>query len=37
MKTELLYLILASILTGVHWIPVVVGYVSSRGIPTPSN
>ena len=37
MKTELLYLLLTSILTGVLWIPVVIGYVSSRGIPTPSD
>ena len=37
MKTELLYLLMTSILTGVLWIPVVIGYVSSRGIPTPSD
>jgi uncharacterized MAPEG superfamily protein len=37
MKTELLYLLLTSILTGVLWIPVVIGYVSSRGIPTSSD
>ena len=35
MKTELLYLLLTSILTGVLWIPVVIGYVSARGVPTP--
>jgi uncharacterized MAPEG superfamily protein len=37
MKTELLYLLLTSILTGVLWIPVVIGYVSSRGLPRPSD
>ena len=37
MKTELLYLLLTSILTGTLWIPVVIGYLSSRGIPTPSD
>jgi len=37
MKTELLYLLLTAILTGVLWIPVVLGYTSSRGIPTPSD
>ncbi len=37
MKTELLYLLLTAMLTGVLWIPVVIGYVSSRGIPTPSD
>ncbi len=35
MKTELFYLLLTSILTGVLWIPVVIGYVSARGVPTP--
>jgi len=29
MKTELFYLLLTTILTGVLWIPVVIGYVSS--------
>ena len=29
MKTELFYLLLTAILTGVLWIPVVIGYVSS--------
>ena len=37
MKTELLYLLLTAILTGVLWIPVVLGYVSSRGLPTPGT
>lgn len=31
MKTELVYLLLTAILTGLLWVPVVVGYVSSRG------
>src|SRR5881394_445842 len=31
MKTELLYLLLTAILTGVLWVPVVVGYVKTRG------
>ncbi len=31
MKTELIYLLLTAILTGVLWIPVVIGYVTSRG------
>jgi uncharacterized MAPEG superfamily protein len=37
MKTELLYLWLTSILTGALWIPVVIGYVTSRGLPTPAD
>ena len=37
MKTELLYLLLTAILTGVLWIPVVVGYVVSRGPLTPAR
>jgi uncharacterized MAPEG superfamily protein len=36
MKTELLYLLLTAIFTGVLWIPVVIGYASTRGFPTPS-
>src|SRR5262245_4493104 len=36
MKTELLYLLLTATLTGLLWIPVVVGYVSSRGPLTPA-
>ena len=35
MKTELLYLLLTAILTGCLWIPVVIGYVTSRGPLTP--
>ena len=35
MKTELLYLLMTAILTGSLWIPVVIGYLSSRGIPAP--
>lgn len=34
MKTEVLYLLLSAILTGVLWIPVVIGYVTARGVPT---
>ena len=37
MKTELLYLLLTSILTGVLWIPVVIGYVRTRGPLTPAT
>ena len=37
MKTELVYLLLTAILTGVLWIPVVIGYGSSRGAPTPTT
>jgi uncharacterized MAPEG superfamily protein len=36
MKTELFYLLLTAILTGVLWIPVVIGYASSRGPLTPA-
>jgi uncharacterized MAPEG superfamily protein len=31
MKIELVYLLLTAILTGVLWIPVVIGYVKTRG------
>ena len=37
MKIELLYLLLTALLTGVLWIPVVIGYVTSRGVLTPST
>ena len=37
MKTELFYLLLCAILTGVLWIPVVIGYSSKRGLPTPAD
>jgi len=36
MNTELLYLLLTAILTGILWVPVVIGYVTSRGVLTPS-
>jgi uncharacterized MAPEG superfamily protein len=35
MKAELTYLLLTAILTGLLWIPVVIGYVTSRGVLTP--
>ena len=35
MKTELFYLLLTAILTGLLWIPVVIGYVTTRGVLTP--
>ena len=37
MKTELFYLLLTAVLTGILWIPVVIGYVSSRGLLTPAT
>ncbi|MEP6997975.1 MAG: MAPEG family protein [Betaproteobacteria bacterium] len=37
MTTELYYLLLTAILTGVLWIPVVIGYVLSRGLLKPSD
>ena len=37
MKSELFYLLLSAILTGVLWIPVVIGYVTSRGPLTPGD
>ena len=37
MKIELVYLLLTAILTGVLWIPVVIGYVTSRGPLTDEN
>ena len=37
MKTELLYLLLTAILTGLLWIPVVIGYVTARGTLKPEN
>lgn len=37
MKTELIYLLLTAILTGVLWIPVVIGYVSSGRRLTPET
>ena len=37
MKSELLYLLLTAILTGLLWIPVVIGYVTARGTLKPEN
>jgi uncharacterized MAPEG superfamily protein len=37
MKTELFYLLLTAILTGVLWIPVVIGYATSRGPLKPEH
>ncbi|MEQ1807119.1 MAG: MAPEG family protein [Burkholderiaceae bacterium] len=37
MKTELFYLLLTAMLTGVLWIPVVIGYVSSGRRLTPQT
>jgi len=37
MKPELFYLLLTTILTGVLWIPVVIGYVVARGPLTPTD
>ncbi len=37
MTTELFYLLFAAILTGVLWIPVVIGYVLTRGPLKPSD
>lgn len=37
MTIELLYLLLTTILTGVLWIPVVIGYALSRGPLKPSD
>jgi uncharacterized MAPEG superfamily protein len=37
MTTELFYLSLAALLTGMLWIPVVIGYVSSRGSLKPAD
>jgi uncharacterized MAPEG superfamily protein len=37
MTTELVYLTLAAVLTGVLWIPVVIGYVSARGPLKPAD
>jgi uncharacterized MAPEG superfamily protein len=34
MNSELLYLLLTALLTGLLWVPVVIGYVSSRGTLT---
>jgi len=37
MTTELFYLLFAALLTGVLWIPVVIGYVLSRGPLKPAD
>jgi uncharacterized MAPEG superfamily protein len=37
MTTELFYLLLTAILTGVLWIPVVIGYVKTRGPLKPAD
>jgi len=37
MTTELFYLLFTAILTGVLWIPVIIGYVLSRGPLKPSD
>lgn len=37
MKIELVYLLCRAILTGSLWIPVVIGYVLTRGLPTPDD
>ena len=37
MKSELFYLLLTAILTGVLWIPVVIGYAATRGPLKPEN
>ena len=36
-KPELFYLLLTALLTGVLWIPVVIGYVKARGPLTPET
>jgi uncharacterized MAPEG superfamily protein len=37
MNTELVYLLLTTVLTGLLWIPVVIGYVKMRGPLTPET
>ena len=37
MKTELFYLLLSAILTGLLWIPVVIGYATTRGPLKPAD
>ena len=37
MNIELQYLVFTAILTGVLWIPVVIGYVKTRGLLTPED
>ena len=37
MTTELRFLLLTAVLTGLLWIPVVIGYVSARGVLRPAD
>jgi uncharacterized MAPEG superfamily protein len=37
MTVELMYLTWVTLLTGLLWIPVVIGYVSARGVLTPAD
>ncbi|MBL8348712.1 MAG: MAPEG family protein [Burkholderiaceae bacterium] len=37
MKPELFYLLCSALLTGSLWIPVVIGYVLARGLPSPAD
>ena len=37
MTTELRFLLLTALLTGLLWIPVVIGYVSARGVLRPAD
>ncbi|HWR87648.1 MAG TPA: MAPEG family protein [Acidiferrobacterales bacterium] len=37
MKIELFYLLCSALLTGSLWIPVVIGYVLTRGLPTADD
>ena len=37
MKAELFYLLCSALVTGSLWIPVVIGYVLARGLPTPND
>lgn len=37
MKIELFQLVCSALLTGSLWLPVVMGYVLTRGLPTPDD
>lgn len=37
MKTEIVYLVLTALLTGTLWVPVVIGYVRTRGPLRPED
>ena len=37
MNSEIVYLLLTAVLTGVLWIPVVIGYVKTRGPLSPRH